>query len=161
MVSTRPQIARTEIHPIQTTTPTDQEFLTGIKVTKTTTIAGIFRIPSLGSDRLPVVILMHGSGGMRSNIDYWSQQLASSGIATFAVDYFTGRGIENTNTDQAKLPVLAEIIDVYNAASVLGTHPLVDRDRIAVMGFSRGARGALYSSLLRFQPTRREPFRSR
>ena len=42
MVSTRPQIARTEIHPIQTTTPTDQEFLTGIKVTKTTTIAGLF-----------------------------------------------------------------------------------------------------------------------
>jgi dienelactone hydrolase len=151
MVSTRPQIARTEIHPIQTATPTDQEFLTGIKVTKTTTIAGIFRIPSLGSDRLPVVILMHGSGGMRSNIDYWSQQLASSGIATFAVDYFTGRSIENTNADQGKLPFLAEIIDVYNAASVLGTHPLVDRNRIAVMGFSRGARAALYSSLLRFQ----------
>jgi dienelactone hydrolase len=145
------QIAHTEIHPIQTTTPTDEEFLTGVKDSRTTTIAGVLRIPQAGTDRLPAVILVHGSGGMGGNIDYWSQQLTASGIATFAIDYLTGRGIENTNADQGKLSRLAEVIDIYNALALLGTHPRIDRNRIAVMGFSRGAQAALYSSLLRFQ----------
>jgi dienelactone hydrolase len=145
------QIPRTEVHPIQTTTPMDQQFLTGVKDVKATTIAGVLRIPRLGTDRLPAVILVHGSAGMGGNIDYWSQQLTAAGIATFAIDYFTGRGMENTTADQEKLPGLAEIIDIYQSLVVLATHPRIDRDRIAVMGFSRGARAALYSSLLRFQ----------
>ena len=93
---------------------------------------------------------MHGSGGMGGNVDY-SSQLTASGIATFAINYFTGRGIENTNADQGKLPPLAEIIDIYKALALLGKHPRIDPNRIAVMGFSRGAQAALYSSLLRFQ----------
>jgi len=145
------QIARTEVPLIQTTTPTDQQFLTGAKDAKAATITGVLRIPRLGTDRLAAVILVHGSGGMGGNVDYWSQQLTTSGIATFAIDYFTGRGIENTNADQGKLPRLAEIIDIYRALALLGTHPRIDPNRIAVMGFSRGAQAALYSSLLRFQ----------
>ena len=145
------QIARTEVHPIQTTTPTDQQFLTGASDAKATTIAGMLRIPRLGTDRLPAAILVHGSGGMGGNVDYWSQQLTGSGIATFAIDYVTGRGIENTNADQGKLPRLAEIIDIYKVLALLGAHPRIDRNRIAVMGFSRGAQAALYSSLIRFQ----------
>jgi predicted peptidase len=43
------------------------------------------------------------------------------------------------------------IIDIYKGSAVLATHPRIDRDRIAVMGFSRGAHAALYSSMLRFQ----------
>lgn len=145
------QIARTEVHPIQTITPTDQQFLTGARDAKATTIAGVLRIPRLGNDQLPAVILVHGSGGMGGNVDYWSQQLTGSGIATFAIDYLSGRGIENTNADQGKLPRLAEIIDIYKALALLGTHPRIDRNRIAVIGFSRGAQAALYSSLIRFQ----------
>ena len=145
------QIPRTEVHPIQTTTPTDQQFLTGVKDVKATTIAAVLRIPRLGTDRLPTVILVHGSAGMGGNIDYWSQQLTAAGIGTFAIDYFTGRGMENTTADQSKLPRLAAIIDIYNASAVLATHPRIDGGRIAVMGFSRGAHAALYSSMLRFQ----------
>jgi dienelactone hydrolase len=145
------KIARTEVHPIKTRTPTDEQFLTGDKNAKPVTIAGVLRIPKLGTDRLPAVILVHGSGGMGGNIDYWSWQLADIGISSFAIDYFTGRGIENTVDDQEKLPSLAQIIDTYEALALLGTHPRIDRNRIAVMGFSRGAHAALYSSLLRFQ----------
>ena len=46
---------------------------------------------------------MHGSAGAAGNVDYWSQQLNGIGIATFVIDYFSGRGIVETRDDQAQL----------------------------------------------------------
>jgi dienelactone hydrolase len=94
---------------------------------------------------------VHGSGGAGGNISYWEQQLTNSGIATFTLDYFTGRGVENTGTDQSKLGRLNSIYDIYRSLELLGSHKRIDPARIGVMGFSRGAQGALYASLKRFQ----------
>jgi len=149
--SSSAQIARTEVHPIQTMTLTDQQFLTGTKEGKPTTVAGVLRIPRPGTDRLPAVILVHGSAGIGGNVDYWQQQLNGMGVATFIIDDFAGRGIENTNADQTKLGRLSAIIDVYRALALLAAHPRIDPNRIAVMGFSRGALVALDASLTRFQ----------
>lgn len=149
--SSSAQIARTEVHPIQTMTLTDQQFLTGAKEGKPTTVAGVLRIPRPGTDRLPAVILVHGAGGIGGNVDYWQQQLNDIGVATFMLDDFAGRGIDNTLVDQTKLDHLSAIIDVYRALALLAAHPRIDPSRIAVMGFSRGAQVAIYASLTRFQ----------
>jgi len=50
--------ARTELHPIETLTLTDQQFLTGDKNGKAVMIAGQLRFPQGGPGRLPAVILM-------------------------------------------------------------------------------------------------------
>jgi dienelactone hydrolase len=144
------QVARMEIHSFQSMTLTDQEFLTGRKG-KPVTLAGELRLPRPGNDRLPVVVLLHGSGGVSGNVLDWEQDLDAMGVATFVLDSFTGRGIVNTNYDQSQLGRFAMIVDAYRAIDVLAKHPRIDPTRIALMGFSRGGQAALYASLKRFQ----------
>lgn len=147
----RAQAVRLEIVPIHTITLTTEKFLTGTKEGTPATISGELRIPTLGTDRLPAVILVHGSGGVGGNVDRWAQELNQMGAAAFILDTFTGRGIANTITDQSQLDSLAMLYDTYRALDVLAKHPRVDRDRIGVMGFSKGGVTALYASLKRFQ----------
>jgi dienelactone hydrolase len=145
------QSARIELHPLPTVTLTTKEFLTGAGDSKVDLIAGELRIPSLGSGRLPVIVMIHGSGGVGAVVDRWSQELLSVGVATFIVDSFTGRGIENVRDDQERLSALTMIVDAYRALALLARHQRVDASRIGLMGFSRGGHVALYASLRRFQ----------
>lgn len=145
------QVARIEVLPLQTVTLTDQQFLTGVKEGKPTLIAGELRIPRPGSDRLPAIILVHGSGGVGASVNDWSQELNKIGIATFILDGFTGRGITNTVINQEQLGRLTMINDSYRVLELLGRHPRIDTSRIGIMGFSRGGQVALYASLKRFK----------
>jgi dienelactone hydrolase len=145
------QVARVEMHTFASTTLTDQQFLTGKKEGKPVVLAGELRIPKPGTDRLPAVILVHGSGGVSGYVDDWVPKLNALGVVTFVFDSFTPRGIVNTNNDQSQLGRLAMIEDAYRALALLSKHPRVDPDRIALMGFSRGGQATLYASLKRFQ----------
>jgi dienelactone hydrolase len=144
-------IFRTEIHPVQTVTLSTADFLLGKTDGKPVTIAGELRIPKPGTDRLPAVVLVHGSGGINFNHGMWAGELNKAGFATFVPDSFTGRGIANTILDQAQLSSFAMMNDAFAALAVLAKHPRIDPGKIAVMGFSKGAVPALYASLNRFQ----------
>jgi dienelactone hydrolase len=141
--------ARIEAIPIQTLTISDEQFLKGDAYGKPTTIAGVLRVAQ-GSGRLPLVILVPGSGGFNANADVWDRQFEAMGISTFEMDSFAGRGIVSTVVDQSQLGRLNMIFDLYRSLAVLAAHPRVDPNRIAVMGFSRGAQATLYASLKRF-----------
>lgn len=145
------QIVRVEIHPIQSVTMSDQDFLRGRKDGTPVTLAGELRIPRPGVEKLPAVVLLHGSGGVGRNVIEWEQALSAMGIATFVLDAFTGRGLVSTSTNQGVLGRLAMTYDAYRVLEVLEKHPRIDAQRIAVMGFSRGGQAALYTSLKRFQ----------
>ncbi len=141
--------ARTELHAISTLTLSDRQFLTGDVEAKAVMTAGHLRIAQ-GSGRLPVAVLMHGSGGMGPNTELWTREFNAMGISTFALDGFTGRGLMQVSTDQARLGRLNFILDIYRGLDVLAKHPRIDPQRILLMGFSRGGQAALYASLKRF-----------
>ena len=143
------QIARTEVIAFQSMTLSDQEFLSGRKDGKQVTLGGVLRLPA-GTGKIPVAILLHGSGGISGYVTDWEADYNALGMGTFVIDSFTGRGIVNTNVNQFVLGRLAMIIDAYRALEVLANHPRVDPSRIVLMGFSRGGQSALYASLKRF-----------
>ncbi|MCX4151512.1 MULTISPECIES: dienelactone hydrolase family protein [Paraburkholderia] len=145
------QVARMEIVTFASVTLTDQEFLAGREDGKPVTVAGELRLPRAGNERFPLVILLHGSGGIAGFVTDWEQELLAMGVATFVIDSFTGRGITSTNNDQSQLGRLAQTEDAYRALAVLVKHPRIDPSRVILMGFSRGGQNALYASLTRFQ----------
>ena len=138
---------RIQIYSMDTLTLTEQQFLTGAKDGKSSTIGGELRLPP-GSGRFPAVVLMPASGGVGANVNDWADELNSIGVAAFIVDSFTGRAIHDTVRE---LGHFAMIVDAYRALDLLSKHPRIDSSRIAVMGFSKGAAVALYASMKRFQ----------
>jgi dienelactone hydrolase len=147
----RAQPARIELQPLESMTVTTQQFLTGDHGGRSVLLAGELRLPKAGTDKLSAVILVHGSGGMGASADRWAQELNSIGVAAFLLDSFAGRNIVSTVNDQSQLDTIAMMVDAFRALALLAEHPRIDPDRIAVMGFSKGAVAAVYSSNERFR----------
>jgi dienelactone hydrolase len=142
---------RFEMRPVETITLSTQQFLTGDKNGRPAILAGELRIPKPGAEKLSAVILVHDAAGIGPKLERWAQELNSIGVATFLLDSFSGRGIVNTIKDPSQLDSLAMMVDAYRALASLAQHPRIDPNRIAVMGFSKGAVAAVYSSNERFR----------
>lgn len=134
-----------------TLSPTSREFALGERPARAATISGELTLPRGGAGRVPAVVLVHGSGGIGRNMPGWVRELTGIGVAAFVMDSFTGRGVSETATDQSRVSSGAMVVDAYRALELLATHPAIDPERIAVMGFSKGGFVALSTSLRRFQ----------
>lgn len=92
-----------------------------------------------GDAKVPAVLLVHGSGGIYSAmLDFWPKAFNAAGIAVFSMDSFGPRGVKSTAEDQSQVPFAADTADAFAALRLLATHPRIDPQRIAIMGFSRG-----------------------
>ena len=101
-------------------------------------IVGHLFLPQ-GSGKVPVVLFMHGSGGIyNAMLDYWPKLLNAQGIAVFSLDRFGPRGVKSTAEDQSQVPFVADVADAFSALRLLASHPRIDAKRIAIMGSSRG-----------------------
>ena len=111
-----------------------------------------------GTAPVPAVILIHGSGGIyEAMLDFWPKTFNAAGIAVFSVDSFGPRGVKSTADDQSQVPFAADTQDAFAALKLLATHPRIDRQRIAVMGFSRGGITAWRTAVERIANAQRLP----
>lgn len=151
--SSRDLAGRIELRSFQSLTLTDQQFLTGDKSGSPVTITGELRLPQGTTGRVPMVIILHGAGGLVASNELWSRILNAMGVATFAIDSHSGRNLDRIATNQGSLGFFAYTLDAYRAQELLAADSRIDAGRIALMGTSRGGRGALYASLRRFRDT--------
>jgi len=139
---------------------TMKDFLNGVVPEKRNTIWGTLNFPANAPDKnVPVVVLLHGMGGIHESAEFWLSALNSMGLATFMVDSNWGRKKckkdSNLKKDikwcAAANRGMNRVIDGYGALELLSKHPRIDPKRIGCLGISLGARGCLYLNVKRFQ----------
>ncbi len=113
-------------------------------------ISGRLLVPPT-DEPLPVVVLVHGCGGVSGASLGWTRELEAVGIASFLVDSFSERDIRSVCTGAEGINQATLLVDMYRALDELDEHPYVDTSRVAIMGFSMGGRTALWSAMARFQ----------
>ena len=141
-------------------TITVRDFLAGKKPGRKMTIWGTLNFPTGAPDKnVPVVVLLHGMGGISEAEEHWLNVFNSMGLATFMVDSnWARRKCKKDNNFKKAIPFCAAInrgmgrvIDGYGALELLSNHPRIDPKRIGCLGISLGARGCLYLNVKRFQ----------
>jgi dienelactone hydrolase len=119
--------------------------------TTPTTVTGELYLPPKATGPLPALVLMHGSGGLEgptgTNIRKWAGTFAGWGVAALVVDSFGPRGIKETGSNQGQLSGAADDADALAALKVLAADPRIDKNRIGVVGWSRGGTAALSTAL--------------
>lgn len=91
-----------------------------------------FGRPAGSMAKVPVVLILHGSGGVDGRGAFYAKALQEAGIATLEITMFPQGGRPREGT-QATMPHAAA------ALKWLAAQPNVDGQRLGVMGFSWGA----------------------
>lgn len=114
-------------------------------------VSGTLSLPRGSAGPRPAVILLHGAGGLSTNLPEWVDELNGIGIATFVLDSFGPRGITETRTGHTRINLGSRVVDAYRALEQLATHPRLDPARIRLLGFSQGGGVVLLARQARFQ----------
>lgn len=146
-----PSQMRIQVIPFDSVTLTSQQVLLGETQGKIVSLGGELRLPGLGDEKVPVVFLVHGIGGLFPVHFEWVDTLTRWGFGVFIPDHLSGRGIAPMTPEDYMLSGGARMVDVYRALSRLLKHPRGDPDRMAIMGFSMGGYVTLLSAQERFR----------
>lgn len=103
----------------------------------------------------PVMLFVHGSGGLLRWHRRYAELLGAEGVAVAMLDHFGPRGIRRTVTDQEQLSSETMARDAHAALAVLAADPRIDAARAGVMGVSKGGSTAWRAALRRFAGPRR------
>jgi dienelactone hydrolase len=110
------------------------------------TVYGVLQIPETTKAQVGAIVFVHGSGGWRKKHELWLNVFAGMGIATFRLDGFKPRKVSSTVGSQTAVTSAMLTADAYNALTLLRTHPRIDKNRIGIMGCSKGGAVAMVSA---------------
>ena len=115
-------------------------------------VSGMLKIPKSTTDKVGAIVFVHGSGGWRKSHERWLETFNKMGIATFRLSSFKPRGISRTVGSQTDVTSSMMTADAYNALKLLSTHPRIDKNRIGIMG---GSKGGAVSMVSAWEPVRK------
>lgn len=114
-----------------------------VEVQEPFTVAASLSVPR-EDEAVPVVIVVHGSGGVDERGNIYAKALNKVGIATLELDMWAARGLDGglsrPNHVRETLP------DVYGAIKYLQSNEAVQGDNIGLIGFSWGGVVAMLMS---------------
>jgi dienelactone hydrolase len=120
-------------------------------------ISGELAMPE-GPGPFPVVILLHGCGGLtpasRQRAAQWAALYRELGYVTLIPDSFTPRGWYGCrNRDpNSQITLRHRVVDAYSALAFLAAQPFIDKERVVLEGMSQGG-GAVLRALTTDDPT--------
>jgi uncharacterized protein len=118
----------------QSIVPGDSVSIPGLDLSDLGSVSNVTAVFGKPLDRklpFPVVLILHGSGGIDGRGAFYAKSLHEAGIATLEINMFP-RGNRPKEGTRATLPHAAA------ALKWLAAQPSVDSKRIGVMGFSWG-----------------------
>jgi dienelactone hydrolase len=104
---------------------------------KTIMIGARFQLPLDMGTKVPAVILLHGTGGVRYTGVYYAAALNRAGIATLEIDQWGGRGLPGGASSRPR-NLTDNLSDIAGAYRLLADRSEIDGDRIGLMGGSMG-----------------------
>lgn len=87
--------------------------------------------------KLPAVVIMHGTSGIRNNGIYYAAALNRAGIATLEIDQWGGRGLPGGASSRPKR-LGDNLSDVGAAYRLLAARSEIDATKVGLLGLSMG-----------------------
>lgn len=108
-------------------------------------------LPNNIQGKAPAVLLVHSSGGVNKVHEiYYASAFEKMGIATIVIDSFSPRGIHDTVKDQNSVPMFEMRNDAIAVLQAVARNPHIDPNKVAIMGFSKGAGVVMQTALSAF-----------
>jgi uncharacterized protein len=100
-------------------------------------IGARLQVPLNTPGKVPAVILLHGTSGVRYSGVYYAAALNRAGIATLEIDQWGGRGLPGGASSRPK-GLGDNLPDIAGAHRLLAARSEIDAERIGLMGSSMG-----------------------
>ncbi len=104
---------------------------------KTILIGARLQLPANVKSKMPAVIMMHGTGGIRYSGVYYAAALNGAGIATLEIDQWGGRGLPGGASSRPE-HLGDNLPDIAGAYHLLSERPDIDMSRVGILGESMG-----------------------
>ena len=124
-----------------------KDIITSLDRQKTQQVEGLLKLPR-GKGPFPLVLGVAGSLDWSEHHLEYLEMYRSMGIATFEVQSFSSRNVTSTVGSQTEVTTAMMILDAYRAFEILADDERIDKDRVAITGWSLGGGVALFSGWL-------------
>tara|TARA_B110000263_G_scaffold249505_1_gene267301 strand:+ start:597 stop:1556 length:960 start_codon:yes stop_codon:yes gene_type:complete len=126
---------------------TFKDIITSLDNLETQEVYGVLRFPDNFNVNFeyPLVVGVAGSLGWSEHNYEYMKMYRDMGIATFELKSFSSRDVTSTVGSQVEVTMASMVLDSYKALDVLSNHSNIDKNNIAITGWSLGGGVALFS----------------